>query len=42
MKKKEYEKPMTIVIELQNGVKLLQASGQAGAQDYNENPYHEE
>ena len=42
MKKKEYEKPMIRIIDLHHQVHLLQASGQAGTQDYNVNDYYEQ
>lgn len=37
MKKKEYERPTMQVVKLQQQQHLLQASGQAGVQDYNWN-----
>lgn len=37
MKKKEYERPTVQVVKLQHHAHLLQASGQAGVQDYNWN-----
>lgn len=40
--KRKYEKPSTRVIELQHRTHLLQASGQAGVQDYTNHDYYEE
>ena len=37
MKKKKYEKPSLEVVVLKQQQHLLQASGQAGVQDYNWN-----
>ena len=37
MKKKEYEEPTMQVVKLQQQQHLLQASGQAGVQNYNWN-----
>ena len=34
MKKKEYERPTMQVVQLKQQTHLLQASGQAGVQDY--------
>ena len=42
MKKKEYERPSTRVIELQHKTHLLQASGQADVQNYQWNNVDEE
>jgi len=37
MKRKEYEVPTMQVVKLKQQAQLLQASGQAGVQDYNWN-----
>lgn len=40
--KKKFEKPELQVVELQHKTHLLQASGQAGVQDYTNHDYYEE
>ena len=42
MKKKDYQKPTMQVVKLQHQAHLLQASGQAGVQNYNWNTEEEE
>ena len=42
MKRKDYEKPTTIVVQLRQRTHLLQASGQAGVQSYKWNYEDEE
>lgn len=42
MKRKDYQKPTMQVVKLKQQAQLLQASGQAGVQNYNWNDYQEE
>jgi hypothetical protein len=40
--KLEYKRPQMQVVELKQEAPLICTSGNAGTQDYNENPYFEE